>query len=116
VTRRLTTVDVQGLSGDERGTFELEDRGGDVADLAGRRICRRSGDDAPVVCGQGAVGKLTGGLALAHSEITVKACRRQVMGNMQVQSLADLVRVAGALDLPLVRASDTKVSTYTIVQ
>src|SRR5947209_3281670 len=39
---------------------------------------------------------------LGISEITVKAHRGQVMRKMQVQSLADLVRVAAALDVPLV--------------
>ena len=33
--RSLTTVDVQGLAGDKRGTFEVEDPVDDVADLAG---------------------------------------------------------------------------------
>jgi FixJ family two-component response regulator len=41
-------------------------------------------------------------LELGISEITVKAHRGQVMRKMQVQSLADLVRVAAALDVPLV--------------
>jgi FixJ family two-component response regulator len=41
-------------------------------------------------------------LKLGISEITVKAHRGQVMRKMQVQSLAELVRVAGALDVPLV--------------
>jgi FixJ family two-component response regulator len=39
---------------------------------------------------------------LGISEITVKAHRGQVMRKMRVDSLADLVRVAGALDVPLV--------------
>jgi FixJ family two-component response regulator len=38
---------------------------------------------------------------LGISEITVKAHRGQVMRKMQVDSLADLVRVAAALDIPL---------------
>jgi FixJ family two-component response regulator len=40
-------------------------------------------------------------IELGISEITVKAHRGQVMRKMQVQSLADLVRVAAALDVPL---------------
>jgi RNA polymerase sigma factor (sigma-70 family) len=39
---------------------------------------------------------------LGISEITVKAHRGQVMRKMQVDSLAELVRVAAALDVPLV--------------
>jgi RNA polymerase sigma factor (sigma-70 family) len=38
---------------------------------------------------------------LGISEITVKAHRGRVMRKMRVDSLADLVRVAGALDVPL---------------
>jgi hypothetical protein len=102
VTRRLTPVDVQGLAGDERSTFEIEDPGGDDAHLGGRRMCRRSGDDAPVGSRPGVVGKLTGGLALTRSENTVKAHRGQVMRKLQVSSLADLVSVAEALELPLI--------------
>jgi FixJ family two-component response regulator len=41
-------------------------------------------------------------LQLGISEITVKAHRGQVMRKMRVQSLAELVRVAAALDVPLV--------------
>jgi FixJ family two-component response regulator len=41
-------------------------------------------------------------LELGISEITVKAHRGQVMRKMRVQSLADLVRVAAALDVPIV--------------
>ena len=40
-------------------------------------------------------------LELGISEITVKAHRGQVMRKMRVQSLADLVRVATALEVPL---------------
>jgi FixJ family two-component response regulator len=39
---------------------------------------------------------------LGISEITVKAHRGQVMRKMEADSLADLVRVAAALDVPLV--------------
>ena len=38
---------------------------------------------------------------LGISEVTVKAHRGQVMRKMQVESLAELVRVAAALDVPL---------------
>jgi FixJ family two-component response regulator len=38
---------------------------------------------------------------LGISEIMVKTHRGQVMRKMQVQSLAELVRVAAALDVPL---------------
>jgi FixJ family two-component response regulator len=41
-------------------------------------------------------------LELGISEITVKAHRGQVMRKMRVDSLAELVRVAAALDVPLV--------------
>jgi FixJ family two-component response regulator len=37
---------------------------------------------------------------LGITEITVKAHRGRVMRKMQVDSLADLVRVAAALDVP----------------
>ena len=39
---------------------------------------------------------------LGISEFTVKAHRGQVMRKMRVDSLAELVRVAAALDVPLV--------------
>ena len=54
-------------------------------------------------------------LQLGISEITVKAHRGQVMRKMQVDSLADLVRAAAALAVPL-HTPDMKVSTDTIVQ
>ena len=41
-------------------------------------------------------------LELGISEITVKAHRGQVMRKMQVESLAELVRVAGVLEMPVV--------------
>jgi FixJ family two-component response regulator len=41
------------------------------------------------------------GIELGISEITVKAHRGRVMRKMQVASLAELVRVAAALDVPL---------------
>jgi FixJ family two-component response regulator len=48
---------------------------------------------------------------LGISEITVKAHRGQVMRKMEVDSLAELVRLAARLD-----AAHTKVSTNTFVQ
>jgi FixJ family two-component response regulator len=53
---------------------------------------------------------------LGISEITVKAHRGQVKRKMRVVALAELVRAIGALACRSLRASDTKVSTYTIVQ
>jgi FixJ family two-component response regulator len=53
---------------------------------------------------------------LGISEITVKVHRGRVMRKMQVDSLADLVRAAAALDVPPAGPADTKVSTDTIVQ
>jgi FixJ family two-component response regulator len=55
-------------------------------------------------------------IELGISEITVKAHRGRVMRKMQVASLAELVRVAAALDVPLAAHAYTKVSTDTIVQ
>jgi FixJ family two-component response regulator len=53
---------------------------------------------------------------LGISEITVKAHRGRMMRKMQVESLAELVRVAAALGVPPTARADTKVSTDTIVQ
>jgi FixJ family two-component response regulator len=46
-------------------------------------------------------------LELGISEITVKAHRGRVMRKMQVDSLAELVRAAAALDVPLASQADT---------
>lgn len=53
---------------------------------------------------------------LGISEITVKAHRGQVMRKMNADSLADLVRLAATLNVPLVPHSGTRVSANTIVQ
>jgi DNA-binding NarL/FixJ family response regulator len=52
---------------------------------------------------------------LGIREITVKAHRGRAMPKMQVASLADLVKVAEALDSRSSRTPDTKVLTNTIV-
>jgi FixJ family two-component response regulator len=52
----------------------------------------------------GLLNKQVGG-ELGTSEITVKAQRGQVMRKMHVDSFADLVRVAAALDVPLLARS-----------
>ena len=53
---------------------------------------------------------------LGISEITVKAHRGQVMRKMQADSLADLVRLAAMLDLPVVAHSGYQSMTNTMVQ
>jgi FixJ family two-component response regulator len=53
---------------------------------------------------------------LGISEITVKAHRGQVMRKLNADSLADLVRLAATLNIPLVAHVHTKLSTNTIVQ
>jgi FixJ family two-component response regulator len=53
---------------------------------------------------------------LGISEITVKAHRGQVMRKMQVDSLADLVRVAAALDVPVTAHARYQRIADTIVQ
>jgi FixJ family two-component response regulator len=53
---------------------------------------------------------------LGISEITVKAHRGQVMRKMNADSLADLVRLAATLNVPLIPHSGTRVSANTIVQ
>jgi FixJ family two-component response regulator len=53
---------------------------------------------------------------LGISEITVKAHRGQVMRKMQADSLADLVRLAAMLDLPVVAHSGYQSMSNTMVQ
>jgi FixJ family two-component response regulator len=53
---------------------------------------------------------------LGISEITMKAHRGQVMRKMQVDSLADLVRVAAALDVPVTAHARYQGIADTIVQ
>jgi FixJ family two-component response regulator len=53
---------------------------------------------------------------LGISEITVKAHRGRVMRKMQVDSLAELVRVAAALDVPLAARAQYQGIRDTIVQ
>lgn len=48
---------------------------------------------------------------LGTSEITVKVHRARVMRKMQAESLADLVRMAGRLDLPAVQLSSNGTSS-----
>jgi FixJ family two-component response regulator len=51
---------------------------------------------------------------LGISEITVKAHRGRVMRKIQVESLAELVRFAAALDLPVVATPHSNLSTDTV--
>jgi FixJ family two-component response regulator len=53
---------------------------------------------------------------LGISEITVKAHRGQVMRKMQADSLADLVRLAAMLNVPVVAHSGYQSMTNTMVQ
>jgi FixJ family two-component response regulator len=48
---------------------------------------------------------------LGTSEITIKVHRARVMRKMQAESLADLVRMAGRLDLPAVQLSSNGTSS-----
>lgn len=74
-------------------------------DLRGRRACYASltprEREIMALVVSGLLNKQIA-LELGISEITVKAHRGQVMRKMRVQSLAELVRVAAALDVPLV--------------
>jgi FixJ family two-component response regulator len=52
---------------------------------------------------------------LGLSEITVKAHRGQVMRKMNVDSLADLVRAAAALEVPLMNRSQAAAERYDLL-
>ncbi len=63
----------------------------------------------------GLLNKQVGG-ELGLSEITVKAHRGQVMRKMKVDSLADLVRVASALEVPLATKSHQAAERHDSLQ
>jgi hypothetical protein len=67
---------------------------GDLGELDGVEVGAEGGARSPISRGSRYLG--------SPREITVKAHRGQVMRKVRVQSLADLVRVAAALDDPLV--------------